>query len=847
MDVETFSESIQKYLRASGYTQKELADKLGLHAKVLSRKLHGTHSAFLTQQEVRRVILILAEWRAISTQDEATQLLTAANMSSALFSDIEWHTFPLNLLAVQRTPPLPASNMNSSPTKHNLPALTTRLIGREWAVSRLKPLLQRDDVRLVTLVGTGGSGKTRLALQVASELTETYMHGVWVVHLARTSDPEQVPMSIAQALQIQFAPDLSPLQGLLLYLRQKQLLLVLDNFEHVQMASTTVGEILEAAPDLKILVTSRAVLHVYGEREFSVPPLDVPDLSVRLGTQSVGSYPAVQLFVERAQAIFPDFVLTDENASTITQICSRVDGLPLALELAAARVKVLPPDLLLDRLSRARLPVLTGGARNLPDRQQTLRNTIAWSYNLLSVGDRACFRRLGVFTGGWSLEAAEAIMEYSRAEGEEPTFALDVLEGLLDQSLLVREPTAGRLARFTMLETLREYALGRLDEHDELDLFRDWHACYYLREMEFAAERGLKGPEQFACIARLVADHGNFSAALIWSLQRAKEGRSMPVAPLMGSSHPGTLQALEVCLRLVAACRPYWEWQGFLSDGRYWLKAALAVPVADDAEEALLAARACVLSETARLASTQNNQTEAITLAETSIALWRRLPLDRRGLATALLHRGWAAHGLGDYTGARDAYQEGLSYLSTETDPWLYAYILCHLASAVGFCSDFELMHQYYTQSIEILERLGDRSTVADILKDLGGMLLIEGSYADSVDYLVQSLKIIYEMNHKQFMTTGMGWLSFAVGLRKEPDAKTAALYSARLRGMADQLMEEIGMTHWSEMLSFTKLLQQHIRSFVEEQEWDEALAAGRRLTLDQAMELAMRLQAGPL
>ena len=261
-------------------------------------------------------------------------------------------------------------------------------------------------MRLVTLVGAGGSGKTRLALHVASELVGAFAQGVWLVALAGVSDADLVPMSIIQALNMKSTPSLPALQSLITYLRNKQLLLVLDNFEQVGAAAAVVDEMLAAVPGLKVLVTSRAVVHLYGEHEFSVPPLDVPDPSIVLETTELAHYGAIQLFVERAQAVVPDFALTAENGTAIAQICARADGLPLALELAAARVKVLPPALLLARLSGARLPVLTGGARNLPGRQQTLRNTITWSYDLLSRTEQAWFPRLGVFTGGWSLEAA---------------------------------------------------------------------------------------------------------------------------------------------------------------------------------------------------------------------------------------------------------------------------------------------------------------------------------------------------------------------------------------------------------------------------------------------------------
>ena len=290
-----------------------------------------------------------------------------------------------------------------------------------------------------------------------------------------------------------------------------------------------------------MLVTSRVVLHLYGETEFNVPPLDVPDSSAVLDITRLEQYSAVQLFTERARAVSSDFILTPENASCIAQICKRVDGLPLALELAAARIKVLPLQQLLARLSEAPLSVLTGGARNLPGRQQTLHDTITWSYNLLSPNEQALFARLGVFRGGWSLEAAEAMMHALSADQHiEPT--LDLLERLVDNSLVVRlrgEQVTAEQVRLTLLDTLREYALEQLNAHGECERLRDWHACYYLEEAE-AAERGLRGPQQLVWRGQLVAERDNFRAALGWSLQRARAGTCMTISDPCRLKHEST-------------------------------------------------------------------------------------------------------------------------------------------------------------------------------------------------------------------------------------------------------------------------------------------------------------------
>jgi predicted ATPase len=864
METGEFGESVQRYVRASGYSQKQLADALGLHPKVLSRKLNNSGNAHLTHLEVQRIITALARWQAISTQDEAIHLLKLAQMRPNSFSAEEWQQTPLNQLVVKRPQSLSSNGSRTSMhvLRHNLPAPTTRLIGREWAVDRLMQILERDEVRLLTLVGTGGSGKSRLALHVASALVDKFPQGVWYVALAGVSDPALVPMSIIQALNIKLTPVVPLMQNLTSYLRNKQLLLVLDNFEHLGEAAAVVDEILAAAPGLKVLVTSRAVLHLYGEHEFNVPPLDVPDPGIEIKIEELAQYGAIQLFVERAQSVMPDFTLTPENVSCIAQICVRVDGLPLALELAAARVKLLPPALLLKRLTEARLDMLTGGARNLPNRQQTLRNTIDWSYNLLSPIEQIWFPRLGVFNGGWSFEAAEAMMQSAEADQNGTLLSGSVLEmlvRLVDNSLLVRLPIVGEQIYFTILDTLHEYMLEKLSAQGMHERLRDWHASYYLNVVE-KAEIGLRGPQQLLWLERLVADRDNIRAALDWSIQRARVGAMIDTSTYCEQSSiedamdvvktelfsskvvPGReLPAIELFLRLASALRPYWEWQGYLVEGRGWLGAALAIPLEEGAGEATLAARAKALSEASRLECLQNEQTRAVELAEESIALWRRLD-NPSGLATALLHKAWAALAMDDHGLAKSLCEQGLQLLSPTGDTWLRGQLLLYLAAAAGFNSDFEQMRSFYTQSRELFEQVGDKISVADLLKDQGGITIIEGKYTEAIDCLLRSIKLCYEVGHKQFVATGLGSLSFAVGLRGEPEQGLASIHSAQLGGAAEGLMDTIGLTPWTKTYPLAQMARQMIRSRVDEESWKVAWAEGRALSAEQAIDLANRL-----
>jgi tetratricopeptide (TPR) repeat protein len=436
--------------------------------------------------------------------------------------------------------------------------------------------------------------------------------------------------------------------------------------------------------------------------------------------------------------------------------------------------------------------------------------------------------------------------------------ALDMLEQLEDNSLLVRVPAMNGQARYSMLEMLREYALERLAEQGECERLRDWHACYYLREAE-AAERGLRGPQQLVWLSKVEDDRDNFRAALEWSLQRSKKGMSIsafsfPLEPTReripvagsktfyskGVTGSGVL-ALELCLRLGAALRHYWEWQGHLTEARYWLGAALEVPLEEGAGETALAARAKALSEASRLVCLQNDQVRAIELAEESIAIWRQLD-DPSGVATALLHRGWASHALGEYETAKRVYWEGMEHLAQVEDTWLRAQLLFYLGAVAGFTYDFEQLRELYTQSRELFEQVGDTSAIADVLKDQGGMSLLQGNCTEAIRCLLKSMKLCYGLGHKQYMTTGMCLLSLAFGMRREPDPATASIHSAQLQGAADGLMDAIGLNPWTRTNPMVQMLRQQIRSQVDEQSYEAAWTEGRRLTVEQAIDLANQL-----
>jgi predicted ATPase len=397
---------------------------------------------------------------------------------------------------------------------NNLPVQPTPLIGRDAEVASLCSLLRRSDVCLVTLSGPGGVGKTRLALQVAAELLDDFDDGAYFVDLAPIGEVALVAPTIAQTLGVRETGNRRLLDSLKDYLREKQVLLVLDNFEHVVAAAPVVAEVLAAAPRLSVLVTSRVALHLRGEKEVVASPLALPDPQRLPPLAVLSQYAAVELFIERALDVQPNFAVTNENAPAVAEVCYRLDGLPLAIELAAARIKLFAPQTLLARLEK-RLPLLTGGARDLPTRQQTLRNTIDWSYELLNAGEQTLFRRLAVFVGGCTLEAAQVICN---VEGELAWDVVDGLAALLDQSLVQQGDGPDGEPRFTMLETIREYALEQLEAHSEADAVRRRHAEYYLALAE-TAQPQFQRAERYRWSERTESEHYNLRAALAWALE----------------------------------------------------------------------------------------------------------------------------------------------------------------------------------------------------------------------------------------------------------------------------------------------------------------------------------------
>jgi len=612
---------------------------------------------------------------------------------------------------------------------HNLPAQATALIGRETEVLAVDNLIRRESVRLLTLTGPGGIGKSRLALQAAADLLDDFHDGVYFVPLAPIHESEFVLTTIAQALGLTEQGDRSLDESLKAYLRSRQTLLLLDNFEQVATAGSLVSMLLAAAPDLKVLITSREVLHLYGEHEYSVPPLSLPDLRNLPPIERLTQYEAVRLFIERAQAVRPDFAINSDNAPAVAEICTRLDGLPLAIELAAARSKLFPPKALLARLDK-RLALLTGGPRDLPARQQTLRNAIAWSYDLLDAAEQAIFARLGVFVGGCTFEAAETVL----ADDQEPDKgdltayiqASEVLQGLtslVDKSLLKQDDRGGE-PRFAMLETIGEYALERLAASgaNDVEVLRRRHAQHFLTLAE-QAEQGLAGVQSALWLKRLDAENGNLRAALEWSLADQEEEQSDRDAP-------PSLSRQELGLRLAGALLPFWDLRSQLSEGRAHLAAILAHTSSGPSVQTVERARA--LHAAGWLAFLQGDHAAARALTEEGLALARRLDYEP-GIAASLIT-------MGLLVGHQDA----------------------------------TLGQLYYEESLSIAQRLGNIPGIATALIQLGTITWCHGQPASAVAYLEQCLALCQRLGDKQGIMSALSMLGVVAWSQGDDERATA-------------------------------------------------------------------------
>lgn len=617
--------------------------------------------------------------------------------------------------------------LSASP-RHNLPAEVTSFIGRERELDDLKRLLSA--ARVVTLAGPPGTGKTRLALRAARQAIPRYRDGVAFVSLAPLDAPDRVLPAIAETLGVEERGARALADLVKGHLASRQMLLVLDNFEHLLSAAPLVAELVGAAPDLSVIITSREILNLYGEHEYPVPPLDPPNTQMSTDRAAISANPAVRLFVQRAEAASPDFTLTDQNASAVAAICTHLDGLPLAIELAAARVRLYSPESLLVRLG-SRLEMLTDGPRDVPARQRTLRSTLAWSLSLLTPDEQTLFARLGVFSGGCSADAAEAVC------GKElDTPVTEILVSLFNKNLLQRVGDADGEPRFLMLETMREYALEQLEQRGERDTISRRHAEHFMAFAERAKDR-LYGRELLQNLSELEREMDNLIAALRWSIRQPDDA--------------------DLCFRLFSGVGRYWLYRAQFRVGRAMAREILA----HQASATVSRSYADMLCAAGDLAYYQSDYEASERQYGEALAMYRQLG-EAWGQAQTLMGLGNVATEIGDYDSAPGLFEEAYEIMHRIGDVVGSGRALACLAWCALRPGDYPLAKRQLEEALALYEQAGDPNGIGFALSGLGEIAVRQGELDAAVDLLEKSIRVRQQVGDQWGIATSLGSLGWA-------------------------------------------------------------------------------------
>ena len=735
--------------------------------------------------------------------------------------------------------------------RHNLPTHATALVGRDREVADLRQLLLSDDGRLVTLTGVGGCGKTRLALGVASSLIGSFKDGIWLVELAALADPPLVPQAVASVLGVRERSDRSLLDALVAFLARRQVLLVLDNCEHLVKACAELADtLLHGCPGVRLLATSREALHIPGERAWRVPSLAIPDPHSIVRHDELVRYSAAQLFVERAQAAQSNFGVTPRGAPVLAAICARLEGLPLAIELAAAWVRALGVEQILERLDDA-FELLVGGSRLAPSRQQTMRATLDWSYGLLAPSEQIVFRRLAVFVGGWSLEAAEEVCSGS---GVAPQDVLGLLTRLVDASLVQVDERDGR-ARYRLLEPVRQYAQARLGASGELDAVRYQHAtCFQSFAERWETDANVGGPGRPAAHAALELERDNLRGALRWCLDQG----DAPMGFGLGRAH-WTL----------------WVVQGALSEGRAWLSQLADLPDAAKAP----AMRAVAQSIEATLAWRQGSYARAQELQREALPLLRQAD-DPWPLHAALVDSGLIAQHLGDYRAAQAHFDEALAvaraagdrvheaialnnlgmlalvqedystaYARSEAslataravgDAWAMSNSLHTLANVMLRQGDLATARRLAEESLVLHRQIGERFLLAYSLDLMGQVAMAEGHYAEARAALRESLQLHRELGNRAGIADTLESIAALAAI------ETHSERAVQLAGAAAGIREQVGAPLSPIGRAKLDRCLVPVRQALGAETITVAWVAGRDMAAEQALDLALAATEAP-
>ncbi len=682
-------------------------------------------------------------------------------------------------------------------TPNNLSAQLTPLVGRGREIVEVKNLLLDEKVRLVTLTGIGGTGKTRLSHKIARELLYDFPDGVFFIELSAITKPDLVAPEIALVLNIKESGSEQIENILKNFLARRKMLLVLDNFEQIVEAAPVVVELLASAPQLKILVTSRNILQTRGEYEFKVPPLDLPDPKKKHTEDSLAHYASVSLFVQRANAVKNDFKLTDENAPTIVKICEKLEGLPLAIELAAARIKILSPDELLSRLGN-QLKLLTGGAKDLPVRQQTMRNAIGWSYDLLDENERTLFRRLSIFVGGATLEAIETVCDCGNG--------FDVFEGVLsltDKSLIRRRENENGAVRFQMLEVVREFSAEKLTESGNLEQVKLNHADYFLGFAE-RLEPNLRGAEQAKWLDVLEEEHGNLRVAFEYFLETDTEK----------------------ALRLSGAIHRLWSVHGHYSEGRNRLKDVL-----EKGRNASKSARTKALIPAADLAWSQGDLNAAAVYYEECLNLSREIG-DKKKIAQSCNGLGITRLNQNDFD-IRPLLEESLEIGRELDDKAIVGVALMGLGEIARLEGDYAQAHSYYEETLNEARKGGDAFNLLYALFNLGSVSCMKGDAETAREQFTESLSLAKDLGSIRAVADCLDGFA-SLSAMNENFEKAAKLF-----GAADALRESVGF----EIQTADRIFRDHFiektKNVIGENSFLEFENQGRKISINDAVILS--------